>query len=181
MKRILFIDVSKEERLMPRRAPLAEPPQGLFKRLKQRMLAPKLAKAIEKGDAAEVGRLLGKGVYVDTRFEYNQTALMMACHKGHEDVVDVLLEFGADVNAVDDIGGTALISAIEGGYADIVLTLVAHGAKITGDTETSNTIALAKQIGQPRIGRFLKEAAKAQVTGLVEGYKAATQRQAGTN
>ena len=60
-----------------------------------------LWEAARTGDAAAVKELLAKGVDVNARFRYGQTALFKAAERGHAEVVKILLANGADVNVRD--------------------------------------------------------------------------------
>lgn len=57
--------------------------------------------AAERGELALVKSMLEKGVDVNARNKYGQTALILAAARGHFDVVKLLLEKGADLRARD--------------------------------------------------------------------------------
>jgi ankyrin repeat protein len=61
--------------------------------------------AAKKGDVDKVREMLGKGIPVDLRADWDmpwdQTALMYAARNGHLEVLRVLLKAGASVSAAD--------------------------------------------------------------------------------
>ena len=81
--------------------------------------------AARKGDAAAVEALLQKGVDVNAKWRYDQTALFPACDRGHIEVVKVLLAHGATIDVHDSFyHATPMSWAFEHGHADIVKLLV---------------------------------------------------------
>ena len=66
-----------------------------------------LMKAADRGNAAEVQRLLAAGADVNAKDFDGETALMVAADDGHAAVVKLLLAAGADVNEHDEDGETA--------------------------------------------------------------------------
>ncbi len=86
--------------------------------------------AARKGDAARVRELLARGVDVNTKFRYDQTALFYAAERGHSEVVKVLLDYGANVNIRQTLwGSTPLEEAASRGHTAIVEMLLAKGAE----------------------------------------------------
>jgi len=75
------------------------------------------------GNIKGVRKSLEKGVDVNTRNDYGQTALWWALYKGHLEIAKLLIEKGADVNAIDNSGKTALMFASEAGTitADLLI------------------------------------------------------------
>ena len=57
--------------------------------------AEQLLKASQKGDAAEVTKLLDAGVYVHCKDNDGITPLLEACRKGHSSTAALLLDRGA--------------------------------------------------------------------------------------
>jgi hypothetical protein len=60
---------------------------------------PLLRAAAERGDVAEVRRIVSAGTPVDLKDEAGRTALLLATGNGHTEVARVLIEAGADINA----------------------------------------------------------------------------------
>ena len=89
-----------------------------------------LWEAARTGDAAAVKELLAKGVDVNARFRYGQTALFKAAERGNTEVVKVLLANGADVNVRDTFyGATALTWALDKGHIEVVRALLDKDVK----------------------------------------------------
>src|SRR2546421_5619092 len=89
-----------------------------------------LWEAARTGDAATVKELLAKGVDVNARFRYGQTALFKAAERGNTEVVKVLLANGADVNVRDTFyGATALTWALDKGHIEVVRALLEKDVK----------------------------------------------------
>jgi ankyrin repeat protein len=84
--------------------------------------------AARKGDAAAVEAMLKKGVDVNAKWRYDQTALFPACDRGHIEVVKVLLAHGAKVDVHDSFyHATPMSWAFQHEHADIVKLLVQNG------------------------------------------------------
>jgi ankyrin repeat protein len=112
--------------------------------------------AARKGDVAAVKAALEKGVPVDAKWRYDQTALFIAAGRGHTDVVKLLLERGAKADARDSFYGmTAVVAAAEKGNAELVTLLLDKGAPgadsillgAAGRGRTELVRALAKRPG----------------------------------
>ncbi len=72
-------------------------------------------RAIKSGNVQDVRDLLERGVDVDARDRYGQTALMLAPHAGHREVVEALLAHRANPNITAKYGLSALILTIVAG------------------------------------------------------------------
>lgn len=79
--------------------------------------------AAEKGKISDVHNFLEKGADINTKDDFDRTALMMASHGGHTEVVKVLLDAGADLTAKGKFGATALSFATAGNYTEIIQLL----------------------------------------------------------
>ncbi|HET6893726.1 MAG TPA: ankyrin repeat domain-containing protein [Pyrinomonadaceae bacterium] len=81
--------------------------------------------AVRKGDVAAVTAFLDKGVDVNVKFRYGQTALFKAAERGHTDVVKLLLARGADVTVKDTFyGATAMTWALSNNHIGAVSALL---------------------------------------------------------
>lgn len=89
-----------------------------------------LVDAADRGDEAEVRRLLRSDNLIDSRGDFGVTALMRASLKGHEEVVELLIQSGADTDAVDLGGATALHLAARQGNESIVALLLKSDAMV---------------------------------------------------
>jgi hypothetical protein len=84
--------------------------------------------AARKGDAAAVEALLQKGVDVNAKWRYDQTALFPACDRGHIEVVKVLLAHGAKIDVHDSFyHATPMSWAFQNKHPDVVKLLVEKG------------------------------------------------------
>lgn len=140
--------------------------------------------AARKGDAATVKVALDKGVPVDARWRYDQTALFIASFRGHAEVVRILLERGARPDVKDTFYGmTAVGAAAQKGSAEIVGMLLDKGAIaddeiLRGAAREDNTAVLKTVLAK---GKWSAESlsnalAAAEATGkpqAVEALKAA--------
>ncbi|HYP06561.1 MAG TPA: ankyrin repeat domain-containing protein [Bryobacteraceae bacterium] len=70
--------------------------------------------AARKGDVAILKAHLDKGLDVNKKWRYDQTALMVAASRGHVDAVKLLLDRGADVNIKDSFYGVTVLAAAMG-------------------------------------------------------------------
>jgi hypothetical protein len=85
--------------------------------------------AVRKNDIPAVEALLAKGVDVNSKYRYDQTALFPACDKGYTDMVKVLIAHGAKVDVEDTFyHATPMTWALEHGHNDIVKMLLEKGA-----------------------------------------------------
>lgn len=92
--------------------------------------------AARKGDAAALAKFLDGGGDVNTKWRYDQTALLIAASRGHVEAVKLLLDRGANVNVKDTFYGLTPLSAAtspvtpidEKHTAEIVRMLVLKGA-----------------------------------------------------
>jgi hypothetical protein len=86
--------------------------------------------AARTGDTAALKSHLDKGVPVDSKWRYDQTALLIASRRGHAEAVKLLIERGADVNATDSFYKmSALVGAASDRRSEVVRLLLAKGAK----------------------------------------------------
>jgi ankyrin repeat protein len=89
-----------------------------------------LAAAVEKGDAAEVTRLIGDGADTNSRDEADMPLIISAAGLGNQDIVRALAEAGADINTMEDsVGFTPLSMAAYVNDVDMVKLI----GKLGGD------------------------------------------------
>ena len=90
--------------------------------------------AVRKGDVAAVTTFLDKGVDVNAKFRYGQTALFKAAERGHTEVVKLLLARGADVTVKDTFyQATAMTWALSNGHTAAVDALLDKDNGSVGD------------------------------------------------
>src|SRR5512136_651816 len=87
--------------------------------------------ATNRGDVQIVRDLLGRGVDVDTRDRYGQTALMLAAHAGHREIVEILIAHRANLNITAKFGLSALMLAIVAEHVEVAHLLVKAGADVS--------------------------------------------------
>lgn len=101
----------------------------------QRSDLPALVAAADRGDTAEVGRLLATGAALEATDARGRTALIAAAYGAHLDTAELLLNAGADTNSQDQSKqGAYLIATSEIGPVDGLALLrltLAHGADVT--------------------------------------------------
>ncbi|MER5808017.1 ankyrin repeat domain-containing protein [Streptomyces sp. NPDC002033] len=93
--------------------------------------ADELVRAAEAGDAAEIARLLGRGVDADARSAEGRTALDLAVCAGRADPVRLLLTAGADPEQVTGPyrEELPLVQAATRGHTAVVRQLLSAGAR----------------------------------------------------
>ena len=84
-----------------------------------------LVLAAERGDAAEVRRLIAAGADVNWQDEKQDSAFLVAGARGHAEVVKLTLAAGANLKSTNRFGGTALIPACHYGHVETVKVLLA--------------------------------------------------------
>jgi len=87
--------------------------------------------AIKRGDVRIVRDLLERGVDVDARDRYGQTALMLAAHAGHREVIEALIAHRANLNVTAKFGLSALMLALVAGHAEVARLLAKAGADLS--------------------------------------------------
>ena len=80
--------------------------------------------AADRGDAAEVGRLIEAGADVEATGDRYSTPLLQAAMKGNAEVIRLLVAAGADLDARSVRGFTPLILAASRGHSGAVAVLV---------------------------------------------------------
>ncbi|MEW6347707.1 MAG: ankyrin repeat domain-containing protein [Thermodesulfobacteriota bacterium] len=92
-------------------------------------LSAELIRAADKGNVAEIKRLLKKGADVNGTDEEGQTALMWAAMWGYVAVMKALIDHGADIHVKTDDGATALTCASSMGQEEARKFLLERGAR----------------------------------------------------
>ena len=87
--------------------------------------------AIKHGDVQIVLDLLGRGINVDARDRYGNTALMLAAHAGQREVVKTLIAHRANLNVTAKFGLSALMLALVAGHGEIAHLLARAGADLS--------------------------------------------------
>lgn len=118
-----------------------------------------LHEAVERGDDAEVRRLLESGVDLEERDPNGRTALLIATRNDDVAVAKLLIAAGADVNAKDGIGDSPFLYAGAEGRNEILRAILATGKAKLGDTNRYGGTALipAAHHGHPETVRILLE------------------------
>ena len=89
-----------------------------------------LARAAQRGDSAQVRRLLAGGAPVNHRDARRRTPLLIATQGNHVEVARLLVAAGADVNAKDEIEDSPYLLAGARGLVEILRLTLAHGADL---------------------------------------------------
>jgi ankyrin repeat protein len=118
--------------------------------------------AIKRGDVHTVRDLIERGMDVNARDRYGQTALMLAAHAGYREIVETLIAHRADLNVTAKFGLSALMLALIAGHADIAHLLAKSGADLllqaTGAPGFAGKTAydLAVELGMLKLSTELK-------------------------
>jgi len=117
--------------------------------------------AVKRGDIHTVHVLVARGIDVNARDRYGQTALMLAAHAGYYEIVEALIASQADLNITAKFGLNALMLALIAGHADVAKLLAKSGAdlsiKATGAGFTGKTAYdLAMELGMQELSVELK-------------------------
>ncbi|KAF3016531.1 hypothetical protein E8E14_011820 [Neopestalotiopsis sp. 37M] len=95
--------------------------------------------AVGKGSIEITRLLLERGVDVNFRNEFGQTALSEAIQNHHTAILELLLEKGADVNIPEHDDYTHLTSAVIRDRMGVAKLLIANGADLNFRNETGQT------------------------------------------
>ncbi len=94
-------------------------------------MEPDWEEAVADGDVQRVRALLDRGIDVDARDRYGQTALMRAAHAGQREIVETLVAYRANLNMTAKYGLSALMLAVVAGHADVARLLATAGADLS--------------------------------------------------
>lgn len=110
--------------------------------------AENLMRAVIRGDADEVIKLLDEGAPIDTATASGDTPLILAAGLGHAEVVKALLAKGADTGSETTHGSTPLMWASYNGQKETARALLAAGADVNArDYGSSTALIYAAQNG----------------------------------
>jgi len=117
---------------------------------------PELARAAEKGQAAEVTQWLEKGIDVNSRLNDRTTALHWAVLRDQQESVSLLMKAGADPLVLNRNGISPLFLAAQNGNEKIVRWLLEAGADPNTLSENGETILMtAVHTGKPEVVNLL--------------------------
>ncbi len=125
-----------------------------------------LVDAADAGNLPAVKSLIKSGKYVDTRGQFETTALARASFRGHTEIADYLLSVGANPNVEDMGGATPLHLAAREGHKEIVALLVAKGAEMNAADKEGWTPLMRASINQklPAVQALLDAGASVDAT-----------------
>jgi ankyrin repeat protein len=140
--------------------------------------------AARRGDTAALKAFLDKGIPVDSKWRYDQTALLIAARLGHTSAVKLLVERGADVNAKDSFYGFTPLGAVaQKRNVELVKMLLEKGAAggdqllppaVTfGQTDVVKAIAGSGKPSAEAMSNALALAVASDATNIAEILKAA--------
>ncbi|KAJ0416899.1 ankyrin repeat-containing domain protein [Aspergillus carlsbadensis] len=105
--------------------------------------------AVRRSCTYTVKALLDRGVSVDQKGPFGETALMVAVTVPNSELVQFLLDQQADVEARDGLGDTPLIAGTRRGYIDIMEQLLLAGAdRNAADSDGYTALIIAIQDGR---------------------------------
>ncbi|KAJ1830315.1 hypothetical protein LPJ63_005010 [Coemansia sp. RSA 2711] len=104
------------------------PRAGLAQALARHQADADAVRAMGRGDADSVLRMLRDGARVDAADESGRTALHVASAAGNAQTVRLLVHMGAPVDAADFRGNTPLMLAATGARTEVVMLLLEAGA-----------------------------------------------------
>ena len=96
-----------------------------------------------EANAAEVKRLLMRGVSPNVKDRRGMTPLIAAAKKGNKDMVQMLLDRGAEPNMIDKHGKTPLIVAVRHSHKDVAKLLLNRGADPNAGKHRRTTLSWA--------------------------------------
>ncbi|WP_339255233.1 ankyrin repeat domain-containing protein [Paenibacillus sp. FSL P2-0136] len=117
-----------------------------------------LIAAAERGDTAEVLRLLEAGADIQAQDESGRTAVVAAAYGNHAGTVEALIAQGADINIRDRMLNNVLLYAGASGYLNIVKMAVEAGADTTLTNRYGGTALIpAADRGHVEVVKYLLE------------------------
>ena len=129
--------------------------------------------ACERGDFAQVKKLVHEGYMLKSKDGQNMTPLYWAIVKGHHAEVEALISSGMNVNSEKNRGYTALHCACQYGHPHIVKTLISNGANIEGENRLGWTpLMMAAEHGHHLVVEVLISSGADLKNENKEGYTA---------
>ena len=121
-------------------------------------MAMDLCEAANRGDVAEVRRMVAAGADVHEQGELGWGPLHLAAARGHVETVKTLVELSAHKNAMAAFGLTPLHCAAAGGHVETVKVLAQLGADLgvqaaNGETALQGSVRL----GHHQVAQVLRE------------------------
>ncbi len=98
-----------------------------------------LIASAERGNVADIQKLLDAGAPVNVRDARGRNAVLAATQRGHTEAARLLIARGADVNAQDDIRDSAFLLAGARGHTEIVRATLAAGANLKSTNRYGGT------------------------------------------
>jgi len=98
-----------------------------------------LHRAIQKGDANEVKKLIEEGSDVNAKDSSDRIPLGYAAQKGNMEIVQLLISAGADVNGKGHDDQVPFVWASETGHLDIAKLLILEGTDVTATDNGGST------------------------------------------
>jgi beta-lactamase regulating signal transducer with metallopeptidase domain len=132
------------------------PPAAAQNRRESGALDEALYKAAERGNLADIEKLLSAGANVNCALDGDGSPLIGAARRGRLDAVRLLLDRGADVNLAVSGDGNPLIMAAREGHKEIVALLLDRGASINQVVpEDENALIQASAEGKLEVVELL--------------------------
>ena len=117
--------------------------------------------ATKQGDLEKVRLLIQKGVDIDAKDQYGQTALMNAAHAGQVELVHLLVEQGADLDHTAKYNLSALMLALIAHHSEVARLLIEASADVNisgnGSFSGKTALVLAEDGGHDDIAALIRQ------------------------
>jgi hypothetical protein len=115
-----------------------------------------IPRAVEKGDAGTVQRLLADGINPQQLDEKDRTGLIVAALTGNLQIFAILMKAGARLDVPDPLGNTALHYAADRGRTEMVKLMLALHAPVDAENRNGQTpLMMAASHGNAEIVQAL--------------------------